>query len=236
MRWHWLIVAIACTAYGCDTNKQPEKQGFATIMGLLKTMYPQPQIDTISLTTNQTAFVYHNDSIVINHLFVPLFPDYEVDDNGENTAIVDTPTVSFKEKKWVLPLSLQRARLQLEAVLFVPLSKKGFIVLVLTDPQETGAFAGKCTVVAIDTAETKEVTVLQTDWLPGAQYIADYNGDGVIEVVDYDTKGLKGNGKYLNGQYTATLRNLHNLKEFEGTSPVEFYDSTQNNVPSFYLK
>lgn len=236
MRWHWLIVAIACTAYGCDTNKQPEKQGFATIMGLLKTMYLQPQIDTISLTTNQTAFVYHNDSIVINHLFVPLFPDYESDDNGENTAIVDTPTISFKEKKWVLPLSLQRARLQLEAVLFVPLSKNGFIVLVLTDPQETGTFAGKCTVVAIDTADAKEVTVLQTNWLPGAQYIADYNDDGVIELVDYDTKGLKGNGKYLNGQYTATLRNLHSLNECEGTSSVEFYDSAQNNSPSFYLK
>lgn len=236
MRWHWLIVAIACTAYGCDTNKQPDKQGFATIMGLLKTIYPQPPIDTISLTTNQTAFVYHNDSIVINHLFVPLFPDYEVDNNGKSIAIVDTPTVSFKGKEWRLPLSLQRVRLQLEAVLFVPLSKNGFIVLVLTDPQETGAFSGKCTVVAIDIAETKNITVLQTDWLPGAQYITDYNDDGVIELVDYDTKGLKGNGKYLNGQYTATLRNLNGLSKPEGISPVEFYDSAQNDSTSFYLK
>ncbi|KAB2915171.1 MAG: hypothetical protein F9K23_11795 [Bacteroidetes bacterium] len=235
MRWHWLIVAFACTVYGCNTNKQPDKQGFDTIMGLLKTMYPQPPIDTISLTTNQTAFVYHNDSIVINHLFVPLFPEYESDDKGKNTAIVDTPIVSYKEKKWELPLSLQRARLQLEAVLFVPLSKNGFIVLVLTDPQETGAFAGKCTVVAIDTAETKDITVLQTDWLPGALYITDYNNDGVIELIDYKNNGFHGNGQYLNGYYTATLRSLNTLDGVEGQQPVNFFDSAQNNQTLFYL-
>lgn len=239
MRRYWVITA-AFLAFGCNTKKQPDKQGFATIADLLATVltteYPQLPIDTISLTTNQTAFVYNGDSIVINHLFVPLFPEYEVDDSGKNIAIVDTPNVSYRGKNWMLPLNLQRARLQLETVLFAPLLKSGFIVLVLTDPQATGTFSAKCTLVVIDTAETKNIAVLQTDWLPGAPYINDYNNDGVIELIDYKSKGFQGNGQYLNGQYTITLRSLFGLNEFEGTSPVDFYDSSQNNTTLFYLK
>ncbi len=237
MRQYCLIAAVIFLIGGCEAKKKPAKQGFATINELLKTVYPRlPKIDTVSLTTNQTAFVYNGDSIVINRLFVPLFPEYEADDSGKNIAIVDTPNVVYRGKRWTLPLSLQKARMQLDAVLCLPASQNGFMVFVLSDPHAMGTFSAKCTLVVLDTAEAKGITILQTDWLPDAPYITDYNNDGVIELVDYKNKGFHGNGQYLNEHYTASLRRLHDLQEVEGTSPVNFYDSSQNNQTLFYLK
>lgn len=235
MRCSWLVVLVVVIVAACG-QKKPHKQGFVKIADLLKTVYPAPpKIDTVSLTTNQTNFVYKGDSIIISHLFVPLFPEYESNDSGENIAIVDTPSFGYRGKTWMLPLSLQRARLQLDALLYVPVLQNGFIVLVLSDPQAMGTFSAKCTLVVIDTDETKGVTTLQTNWLPDALYIADYNNDGVIELIDYKNNGFHGNGKYLNGYYTATLRNLYTLDVVEGQQPVNFFDSAQNNQTLFYL-
>lgn len=235
MRYSWLVVLVVVIAAACS-QKKPNKQGFATIADLLKTVYPaQPKIDTVSLTTNQTNFVYKGDSIIISHLFVPLFPEYESNDSGEAIAIVDTPSLTYRGKKWSLPLSLQRARLQLDALLYVPVLQGGFIVFVLSDPQAMGTFSRKCTIVVIDADEANGVTTLQTDWLPDALYVTDYNNDGVIELIDYKNNGFHGNGKYLNGYYTATLRNLYTLDGAEGQQPVNFFDSAQNNQTLFYL-
>ncbi len=235
MRCSWLAVLVVVIVAACG-QKKPHKQGFAKIADLLKTVYPAPpKIDTVSLTTNQTNFVYKGDSIIISHLFVPLFPEYESNDSGENIAIVVTPSLGYRGKTWMLPLSLQRARLQLDALLYVPVLQSGFIVLVLSDPQAMGTFSAKCTLVVIDTDETMGVTTLQTNWLPDALYITDYNNDGVIELIDYKNNGFHGNGQYLNGYYTATLRSLNTLDGVEGQQPVNFFDSAQNNQTLFYL-
>lgn len=92
-------------------QKTPEKLiGFTTIDSIVAFVYPESnvEIDTIFPNeTNEYQFVYDSDTITIENLFLPMFPEPDEKDIETLKIIADTPYLYYKKQTLAIAIRME---------------------------------------------------------------------------------------------------------------------------------
>lgn len=200
-----------CFLFSCDTktggnnfNAPPLDKSIVQ-----KYIYPNTNvtIDTIAEQTNLTEFVYNNDTIVFENLFLPLFSEYDEEDGGDYKKIVDTTKLRYGNKQWLLPQNWQDEKLSLDYVLHIKTKNRRYLGFVLTDITANPIITRNKKIAVVDIDSGDAVCRVDDFSAPLTSFL-DYDGDGILEYTFMSERilGKEGNPSYE--KYTLVLCHL----------------------------
>lgn len=185
-----------------------------TVQGLDKSIvqkyiYPNTNvvIDTIAEQTNLTEFVYNNDTIVFENLFVPLYSEYDKDEVGDYKKIIDTVKLRYNNKQWLLPQNWQDEKLSLDYVMHIKTKNRRYLAFVLTDITANPIITRNKKIAVVDIDSGDAVCRVDDFSAPLTSFL-DYDGDGILEYTFMSERilGKEGNPSYE--KYTLVLCHL----------------------------
>lgn len=174
-----------------------------------KYVYPNTNvtIDTIAEQTNLTEFVYNGDTIVFENLFLPLYSEYDKDDDGHYQKVIGTTRLRYNKKHWLLPQKWKDERLSIDYVMHIKTKDRRYLTFLLTNTAGDSYTERNRIVAAVD-IDNDTVVSMAKDYSSDLTSFLDYDGDGILEYTFMSEKVL-GKKKEPNYQkYTLTLCHL----------------------------
>ncbi len=174
-----------------------------------KYIYPNTNviIDTIAEKTNLTEFVYNNDTIVFENLFVPLYSKYDKDEVGDYKKIIDTVKLRYNNKQWPLPQNWQDERLSLDYVMHIKTKDRRYLAFVLTDIRANPVTTRNKKIAVVD-IDSGDAVCRVDDFSAPLSSLLDYDGDGILEYTFMSERVLGKQGDPSYEKYTFVLCHL----------------------------